>query len=168
MNTARSFGPAAVTGFPESSQWIVSFFPPFFFFLGTSVTSSWPYDLLRVRAKELERWRSSHVLTHARMDVTPLDPHDTPLRIDADERDNHLTHDLKCFFLTVLAGPIPGRTSGHCVLRLFETVRHVTLASLLPPFPFVGSLSLRFFFRKVWTLTPEDCIFPCPLPRGVL
>lgn len=32
MNTARSFGPAAVTGFPDSSQWIVScFLPPFVF-----------------------------------------------------------------------------------------------------------------------------------------
>ena len=33
MNTARSFGPAAVTGFPFSSQWIVSLLPailPFF------------------------------------------------------------------------------------------------------------------------------------------
>lgn len=26
MNTARAFGPAAVTGFPSSAQWIVSFF----------------------------------------------------------------------------------------------------------------------------------------------
>lgn len=82
------------------------------------------------------------------MDVTPLDPRDTPLCIDDDERDNHLTHVLKCFSLTVLAGPIPRRTSGHCVLRLFETVRHVTLPSLLPPFPLVGFLFSALLQKK--------------------
>jgi hypothetical protein len=76
-----------------------------------------------------------HTHTHG---CDPLDPHDTPLRIDADERDNHLTHDLKCFFLTVLAGPIPGCASGYCILHVFETVRHVTPASLIPPFPSWG------------------------------
>jgi aquaporin related protein len=28
MNTARSFGPAAVSGFPSPNQWVVSLFPP--------------------------------------------------------------------------------------------------------------------------------------------
>ena len=96
MNTARSFGPAAVTGFPFSSQWIVSLNSchPSFFFVGETLVSR-PYDLSRSRAKKV---RTLGKFPRPHTHVTPLDPHDTPLRIDADERDNHLTHDLKCFF----------------------------------------------------------------------
>ena len=96
MNTARSFGPAAVTGFPHSSQWIVSCFLPgfvFFFFLGqTSLPRDHTSYFVFVRKRQKVGRGSSHVLTH--MDVTPPDPHDTPMRIDDDERDNQLTHHL--------------------------------------------------------------------------
>ena len=64
-----------------------------FFFLGqTSLPRDHTSYFVFVRKRQKVGRGSSHVLTH--MDVTPPDPHDTPMRIDDDERDNQLTHHL--------------------------------------------------------------------------
>jgi len=108
--------------------------PPPFFFGQTSL----PYaQTIRftVCSCEKDRRLGKYACTHTRMDVTPLDPHYFPSRIDDDERDNQLTHKSYYFFLIVLAGPIPRRAPGHHVIRLFETVRHTNFSPAAFPFP---------------------------------
>jgi len=74
MNTARAFGPAAVSGFPNDSHWIVS--PPlvthlflFFFFL-----SSYLFPLSAL-AREIENFLGRK---EKKETTITLDPHISP------------------------------------------------------------------------------------------
>jgi hypothetical protein len=71
MNTARAFGPAAVTGFPDSSQWIVSSF------IFSSDKCRFPRDHTSNFVSVRKRQKVGEVRTHMHIDVTPL-THTTP------------------------------------------------------------------------------------------
>lgn len=96
VNTARAFGPAAVTGFPYDSQWIVR------------------------RILSCDHLPSALFLVFRGKGTHPLNPRPCPY----EEIATMLTPYVEFHFFIVLAGPISGRTSGHSALHLFEAVRH--------------------------------------------
>ena len=131
MNTARAFGPAAVSGFPSNTQWIVR------------RIFSVALERSRLVVPVFENWGGAGVvIKRMGTPLTHICPRPRPQRTS--ERAKRLTPLLlDNFTYTVLARPFPGLAPGDCDLHQFETVRH----DFARAFPLHFSL-LRFFYGE--------------------
>ncbi len=167
MNTARAFGPAAVSGFPNDNHWIVRWhfyfnrlthfhiLPPVIHLVPVSRT----FGFFRAVTRGKNRERDP--LTH----MSPR-PHVFDM-IDKEMLTTHVGH--ISFYCVVLGGPISRRTPSHRVIRHFETVRHdffhTTLSDThtrgIPPFLVFYFAFCRFEEGGLEADAKERCITFC-------
>jgi hypothetical protein len=178
MNTARAFGPAAVSGFPNGNHWIVRWHfyfnhlhppphtssPPLIHLVPVPVSSHFWFFRAVTRGKKIGK-RERDPLTH----MSPR-PHAFDM-IDKERNADDTCWDIFHFTCgtgtAVLGGPISRRTASHLVIRHLETVRHDFLSHNttppsdthtrgIPPFLVFYFAFLPFRGRGAWKLTQRN------------